>query len=51
MARMRKKEALPSKLCESCGRPFSWRRKWQRDWDNVKTCSDRCRTALKTKAR
>lgn len=36
---MRKKEALPSKLCAACGKPFTWRKKWQRDWDNVKTCS------------
>jgi hypothetical protein len=34
---------LPHKVCPVCGRPFSWRRKWARDWDNVKFCSDRCR--------
>ncbi|MFY7718472.1 MAG: DUF2256 domain-containing protein, partial [Brevundimonas sp.] len=28
-----------------CGKPFSWRRKWARDWDQVKVCSDRCRAA------
>jgi hypothetical protein len=33
----------PSKLCLACGRPFAWRRKWERDWENVKFCSDRCR--------
>ncbi|MBY0394484.1 MAG: DUF2256 domain-containing protein, partial [Novosphingobium sp.] len=26
------------------GLPFTWRKKWERDWDNVKYCSDRCRT-------
>jgi hypothetical protein len=36
---------LPQKVCPVCGRPFSWRRKWARDWDNVKFCSDRCRAA------
>ncbi len=34
---------LPSKLCPACNRPFSWRRKWARDWDQVTWCSDRCR--------
>lgn len=34
---------LPTKICASCGRPFSWRRKWKRVWDEVKYCSDRCR--------
>jgi hypothetical protein len=44
---MRKKQELPSKTCQSCGKPFAWRRKWQRDWEHVRTCSDRCRAALK----
>ncbi|MDX2237587.1 MAG: DUF2256 domain-containing protein, partial [Hyphomonadaceae bacterium] len=26
-----------------CGRPFAWRKKWARDWEAVKYCSDRCR--------
>ncbi|QBX37464.1 DUF2256 domain-containing protein [Brevundimonas sp. S30B] len=38
---------LPSKLCQACGRPFVWRRKWARDWEAVKVCSDRCRAALR----
>ena len=37
------KAALPSKPCAACGRPFSWRRKWARDWAQVRFCSDRCR--------
>lgn len=41
--RMRKKQDLPSKLCACCGLPFTWRKKWARDWDAVKFCSDRCR--------
>ncbi len=45
MPRMRKKADLPSKPCAACGRPFVWRKKWERDWDNVKYCSDRCRAA------
>lgn len=37
------KAELPSKPCAACGRPFSWRRKWARDWAQVRFCSDRCR--------
>jgi hypothetical protein len=33
----------PSKTCGCCGRLFSWRKKWERDWDSVKYCSDACR--------
>ncbi|MHA0033829.1 DUF2256 domain-containing protein [Deinococcus radiodurans] len=33
----------PSKICARCGLPFSWRKKWERDWDNVRYCSERCR--------
>jgi hypothetical protein len=43
MARMRKKAELPRKSCAVCGRPFTWRRKWARDWDAVRYCSDACR--------
>jgi hypothetical protein len=39
------KADLPEKTCIACGRPFSWRRKWARDWENVRYCSDRCRSA------
>lgn len=37
-----KKSDLPSKICELCKRPFTWRKKWERDWQNVKYCSKRC---------
>ncbi|WP_372708073.1 DUF2256 domain-containing protein [Brevundimonas sp.] len=37
------KSDLPQKTCVACGRPFSWRKKWARDWESVKFCSDRCR--------
>ncbi|MFC0482792.1 DUF2256 domain-containing protein [Gellertiella hungarica] len=40
---MRKKSDLPEKTCAACRRPFSWRKKWARDWDNVRYCSDACR--------
>ena len=35
--------APPSKTCVSCGRTIEWRKKWERDWDTVKYCSDACR--------
>jgi hypothetical protein len=34
---------IPQKTCAACGRTITWRRKWERDWDNVKFCSDGCR--------
>ncbi|MTI64166.1 DUF2256 domain-containing protein [Methylophaga sp.] len=37
------KPHLSSKICLACQRPFSWRKKWRRDWDQVKYCSERCR--------
>jgi hypothetical protein len=45
MPKMRKKSELPQKVCAACGLPFSWRKKWERDWDAVRYCSDRCRKA------
>ncbi|MFJ6024959.1 DUF2256 domain-containing protein [Brevundimonas sp. NPDC092305] len=42
------KRDLPQKTCASCGKPFSWRRKWARDWASVLYCSDKCRTSGKT---
>jgi len=48
MARMRRKADLPQKPCAGCGRPFAWRRKWERVWDEVRFCSDRCRRAARS---
>ena len=45
MARMTRKADLPTKTCATCGRPFAWRRKWAKTWDEVRYCSDRCRGA------
>lgn len=39
----RRKENLPRKTCPACGRPFTWRKKWERNWDEIRYCSDRCR--------
>ncbi|WP_299213640.1 DUF2256 domain-containing protein [uncultured Dokdonia sp.] len=40
---MHRKQSLPQKICLVCGRPFTWRKKWERDWDEVKYCSERCK--------
>ena len=32
-----------SKTCVACGRTFNWRKKWKRNWDEVRYCSDACR--------
>jgi hypothetical protein len=37
------KQSLPSKPCAVCGRPMTWRKKWAKNWDEVKVCSDACR--------
>lgn len=31
-----------SKDCARCGRRFSWRKRWARNWDEVRFCSKRC---------
>ncbi|HLP85363.1 MAG TPA: DUF2256 and DUF3253 domain-containing protein [Phycisphaerales bacterium] len=36
---------LPTKPCVACGREITWRKKWERDWDQVRYCSDKCRRA------
>ena len=37
------KSALPAKPCVVCGRPMTWRKRWQKIWDEVKVCSNACR--------
>jgi hypothetical protein len=51
MPKMRKKSDLPAKTCAQCGKPFAWRRKWAKVWDDVQYCSDRCRAAARGGAR
>ena len=45
-----KKGDLPEKICIACGRPFTWRKKWEKVWDEVKYCSDNCRKSRQAKA-
>jgi hypothetical protein len=33
-----------TKTCATCGRSFEWRRRWERHWETVRYCGDRCRT-------
>ena len=44
-----RKPHLPTKICQACQRPFAWRKKWRLNWENVKTCSERCKTNLRCK--
>jgi hypothetical protein len=46
-----KKASLPAKTCPACNRPFTWRRKWARSWEEVKFCSDACRTGRYARAK
>ena len=46
--RARSKDGLPvsrvAKHCMICGRTIQWRKKWERDWANVRYCSNQCRS-------
>ncbi|MBC8128893.1 MAG: DUF2256 domain-containing protein [Rhizobiaceae bacterium] len=50
MPKIRKKSDLPEKPCVHCGRPMVWRKKWEKTWQDVKYCSDRCRAEAKSRA-
>ena len=39
---------LPTKVCVVCNRPFTWRKKWENCWDEVKCCSKRCKSERKS---
>ena len=34
---------MEPKQCAVCGRTIEWRKKWERNWADVKYCSERCR--------
>ncbi|MEC8000246.1 MAG: DUF2256 domain-containing protein [Pseudomonadota bacterium] len=42
-----KKTNLPSKICVICNRPFTWRKKWERSWDEIRFCSKKCKAISK----
>ncbi|SFO50076.1 hypothetical protein SAMN05428971_4229 [Candidatus Pantoea varia] len=37
------KKSLLVRYCKTCNKPMSWRKKWERCWDEVMYCSARCR--------
>ena len=37
-----------AKICAVCQRPFTWRKKWQSNWNEVKVCSDACKRKKKS---
>lgn len=37
------KQSLPSKPCAACGRDMTWRKRWAKNWTEVKFCSEACR--------
>jgi hypothetical protein len=37
------KKNLPTKICAACGKSMAWRKRWEKVWDEVKFCSERCR--------
>nr|WP_103878986.1 DUF2256 domain-containing protein [Vibrio hangzhouensis] len=39
---MHQKRHLPQKHCPVCQRPFTWRKKWRHNWNEVVYCSKRC---------
>ena len=43
------KSNLPQKDCLGCGRPFAWRKKWERVWDQVRYCSEACKANRKAR--
>lgn len=43
MPRGVKKQNLPQKTCPICQKPFRWRKKWQKTWEQVIYCSEKCR--------
>ncbi|MBK6507062.1 MAG: DUF2256 domain-containing protein [Ignavibacteria bacterium] len=36
-----KKEICQLRFCIFCKKPFTWRKKWEKVWDQVKYCSDK----------
>lgn len=42
-SRRRNSAPRPEKPCAACGRPMQWRKRWERVWDEIRFCSERCR--------
>ncbi|MBU6242949.1 MAG: DUF2256 domain-containing protein [Acidobacteria bacterium] len=39
------KNGFIPKTCLRCGLQFEWRKKWAKNWTEVKYCSERCRNS------
>lgn len=37
------KEILSTKTCPSCNRPFQYRKKWKKNWEEILYCSTKCK--------
>ena len=37
------KKNTAKKICPVCEKPFSWRKKWEKSWNEVRYCSEKCR--------
>ncbi|WP_127846569.1 DUF2256 domain-containing protein [Psychroflexus aestuariivivens] len=37
------KPHLPQKICATCRKSFTWRKKWKLNWEHVKYCSEKCK--------
>jgi hypothetical protein len=40
------KNGFTPKVCIRCNHEFEWRKKWARDWENVKYCSEKCKAGV-----
>ncbi|RZA12287.1 MAG: DUF2256 and DUF3253 domain-containing protein [Proteobacteria bacterium] len=38
-----KGSANDTKICKVCGRTITWRKKWEKNWEEIQYCSDACR--------
>jgi len=36
-------EEIFEKICEKCGRIIEYRKKWAKDWNDVRYCSEQCK--------
>ncbi|MBT6179713.1 MAG: DUF2256 and DUF3253 domain-containing protein [Deltaproteobacteria bacterium] len=43
---MASRKDLPEKDCVTCGRPFQWRKKWEKNWASVRYCSRACKRGV-----
>lgn len=37
------REQFEDKTCSTCGRRIEWRKRWERNWDAIRHCGEKCR--------